>query len=215
MGAAGEDWQRNVVYLASTPQLAQVARETCCLLCWWETNRTCHWATGGACLSCTAPAAPTLGVQLGRHWRGPPETRVSVTAAAVDGVATQYGWKRVALQHRGWVGQLAVRCSHILWGHRHRSMSTAYMWTGEPPGNTDYRAWPRTSCLPEHEVEEQARGQTVPLQISISPSPAVCCSQRPIIDWLKTQTLQHMRLCFDGSKLSKFRSYKRFITKLA
>ena len=59
-------------------------------MCWWETNRTCHWAPG-ACLRSTAPAAPTLGVQLGRHWRGPPETRVSVTAAAVDGVATQYG----------------------------------------------------------------------------------------------------------------------------
>ena len=82
--------KRNVVHLASTPQLAQVAWETCCLLCWWETNRTCHWAPG-ACLRSTAPAAPTLGVQLGRHWRGPPETRVSVTAAAVDGVATQYG----------------------------------------------------------------------------------------------------------------------------
>ena len=151
-------------------------------MCWWETNRTCHWAPG-ACLRSTAPAAPTLGVQLGRHWRGPPETRVSVTAAAVDGVATQYGCcsGSTAASRLGRTTCSAVQ-PHLVRPPAPVDEHRVYVNGEGPPGNTDYRAWPRTSCLPEHEVEEQARGQMVPLQISISPSPAVCCSQRPIID---------------------------------
>ena len=66
------------------------------------------------------------------------------------------------LQHRGcgWRrrGQLAVWCSHdLLRPHRHRSMRPAYVVRLATQDNWVWRLLPppRTSCLPEHEVENR------------------------------------------------------------
>ena len=145
---------------------------------WWvweQTNTTCH--SSGVLL--TAPAAPTLAVQLGAGGAGRPPPSQLPQPLHLTAYPHSTASKRL-LQHRGcgWRrrGQLAVWCSHdLLRPHRHRSMRPAYVVRLATQDNWVWRLLPppRTSCLPEHEVENRdSRPLSSELgQISISPSP--------------------------------------------
>ena len=61
----------------------------------------------------TAPAAPTLAVQLDGRWRGPPPSVTAAAAASLDGVSTQYGEQAAPAASRLWLEEEGTTCSVV------------------------------------------------------------------------------------------------------
>ena len=124
-----------------------------------QTNTTCHSAWCAVHSSSRANAGRATGRPVARD--APPPSQLPQPLLHLTAYPHSTASKRL-LQHRGcgWRrrGQLAVWCSHdLLRPHRHRSMRPAYVVRLATQDNWVWRLLPppRTSCLPEHEVENR------------------------------------------------------------
>ena len=109
----------------------------------------------------TAPAAPTLAVQLGAGGAGrPPPSQLPQPLLQLTAYPHSTARASCCSIEAG-VEEEGTTCSvvqpHLLRPHRHRSMSTAYVVRLATQDNWVWRLLPppRTSCLPEHEVENR------------------------------------------------------------